>query len=112
MKTLAEQTCQPCQSGEQPLTEKEYATYMAQLDGWQIEEVAGIPRLNKTFTFKNFTDALDFTNAVGDIAETADHHPALLTEWGKVQVSWWTHSISGLHHNDFILAARTDELYG
>ena len=61
--------------------------------------------------FGNFVDALAFTNRVGQIAEEEDHHPALLTEWGKVTVSWWTHKIRGLHRNDLIMGAKTDELY-
>ena len=56
-------------------------------------------------------DALAFTNRVGELAEANDHHPALLTEWGSVKISWWTHKIEGLHKNDFILAAKTDPLY-
>ncbi|WP_290787293.1 4a-hydroxytetrahydrobiopterin dehydratase, partial [Halomonas sp.] len=62
------------------------------------------------FTFKDFVQALDFTQRVGEIAEQADHHPAILTEYGKVTVTWWSHKIKGLHRNDFILAARTDEV--
>jgi 4a-hydroxytetrahydrobiopterin dehydratase len=71
----------------------------------------GIPRLERVFKFKNFAQALAFTNQVGALAEAEDHHPAILTEWGKVTVSWWTHKIKGLHQNDFIMAARTDGLY-
>jgi 4a-hydroxytetrahydrobiopterin dehydratase len=63
------------------------------------------------FTFGNFAQALDYTNRVGTLAEEAGHHPALLVEWGKVTVSWWTHKIKGLHRNDFIMAARSDEAY-
>jgi 4a-hydroxytetrahydrobiopterin dehydratase len=61
--------------------------------------------------YKNFVEALHFTNKVGELAETEGHHPSLLTEWGKVTVTWWTHKINGLHRNDFIMAAKTDELY-
>jgi 4a-hydroxytetrahydrobiopterin dehydratase len=77
---------------------------------WQVLEVDGIPRLQRTFKFKNFVQALDFTNKVGELAEAEDHHPALLTEWGKVTVAWWTHKIKGLHRNDFIMAAKTDSI--
>ena len=62
------------------------------------------------YLFKNFRHALAFTNAVGAIAEEVGHHPALLTEWGKVTVTWWSHEMRGLHRNDFIMAARTDVL--
>ena len=67
--------------------------------------------LERVFKWKNFVQALAFTNRVGELAEEEGHHPALLTEWGKVTVTWWTHKIKGLHRNDFIMAARTDQLY-
>jgi 4a-hydroxytetrahydrobiopterin dehydratase len=70
----------------------------------------GIKSLERAFKFGDFAQALAFTNKVGEQAEEEGHHPALLTEWGKVTVSWWTHKIGGLHQNDFIMAARTDEL--
>jgi 4a-hydroxytetrahydrobiopterin dehydratase len=68
-------------------------------------------RLERTFKFKNFTQALEFTNKVGAIAEEEDHHPRIVTEWGRVILQWWTHVIGGLHKNDFIMAAKTDEFY-
>ncbi len=66
---------------------------------------------DKAYKFANFQGAIAFTNAVGEAAEKEGHHPALLTEWGKVTVSWWTHDVGGLHQNDFIMAARTDDIY-
>jgi 4a-hydroxytetrahydrobiopterin dehydratase len=91
-------------------TREEVAGYLSQLVGWQILDVAGVNHLQKVYSFKNFAQALEFTNRVGAIAETENHHPAILTEWGKVTVTWWTHKISGLHENDFIMAAKTDDL--
>ena len=111
MLSLSEADCQRCHETDSPLSASACDNYLQRLEGWEIETVNGVQQLTRTFTFKNFVEALDFTNAVGDIAETADHHPALLTEWGKVKVSWWTHLIGGLHPNDFILAARTNALY-
>ena len=74
--------------------------------------LAAIARtLERAFAFPNFVDALAFTNKVSALAESESHHPALLTEWGKVTVTWWTHKIGGLHRNDFIMAAKTDQLY-
>jgi len=78
---------------------------------WQIVERDGIKRLERVFKFKEFAEALAFTNRVGAPAEEENHHPALLTEWGKVTVTWWTHKIRGLHRNDFIMAAKTGRLY-
>jgi 4a-hydroxytetrahydrobiopterin dehydratase len=76
-----------------------------------VLERQGIKRLERTFRFDNFAQALAFTDRVGEQAEEEGHHPALLTEWGKVTVTWWTHKIKGLHQNDFIMAARTDGLF-
>jgi 4a-hydroxytetrahydrobiopterin dehydratase len=70
-----------------------------------------VKHLEKEFKFDNFVHALAFTNKIGELAEEEGHHPALLTEWGKVTVSWWTHKIRGLHRNDFIMAAKSDQTY-
>ena len=75
---------------------------------WDIVVVDNIMQLTKSFKFKNFEQAMSFSNRVGDIAEAVDHRPAILTEWGKVTVTWWSHKIKGLHKNDLIMAARTD----
>jgi 4a-hydroxytetrahydrobiopterin dehydratase len=77
---------------------------------WMVVEKDGVQQLVREFTFKDFAQALAFTNRVGAIAEEAGHHPALLTEWGRVTVSWWTHKVRGLHRNDFVMAAKTDPL--
>ncbi len=82
-----------------------------EVPAWAVVEREGVPRLERTFSFRNFADALRFTNRVGELAEEEGHHPALLTEWGKVTVVWWTHKIRGLHRNDFVMAAKTDRLY-
>lgn len=67
-------------------------------------------KLSRSFKFRDFASALAFTQSVGEIAEQAGHHPVIVTEWGKATVTWWSHAIKGLHLNDFILAARTDEV--
>lgn len=110
MTDLQAQACVPCRGGEPPLSEAEIATLKPQLPGWELIEVDGIKRLKRVFKFKDFGEALQFTNRVGELAEQQDHHPAILTEWGKVTVTWWTHKIKGLHRNDFIMAAKTDSL--
>ncbi|MCL7455388.1 MAG: 4a-hydroxytetrahydrobiopterin dehydratase, partial [Anaerolineae bacterium] len=84
---------------------------LQQLPGWEVLEREGVPQLERTFKFADFAQALGFTNRVGQLAEEKDHHPTIVTEWGKVTVTWWTHSVGGLHQNDFVMAARTDELY-
>jgi 4a-hydroxytetrahydrobiopterin dehydratase len=110
LKALYDLKCTPCRGNIPPLAATEIAELMPALPGWELLELDGVLRIEKVFKFKNFAQALAFTNQVGEIAESEGHHPALLTEWGKVTVSWWTHKIKGLHHNDFIMAAKTDHL--
>lgn len=110
MTSLAEGRCVPCQGGILPLTEAEISELSPQVPGWQILEFDGSPRLERVFNFKNFSDALAFTNKIGALAEEEDHHPLIVTEWGRVKVQWWTHVLNGLHKNDFIMAARINNL--
>lgn len=112
MATLYQERCVACRSDAPRVTAEEEAKLKPQIPEWEINEIDGIPRLERVFRFKNFVDALAFTNKVGALAEEERHHPALLTEWGRVKVSWWTHAIKGLHRNDFIMAAKTDKLFG
>ncbi len=93
------------------MTDEEIAEFQKQVPNWLIIERADVKRLERVYKFKNFVQALAFTNRIGEIAEAEGHHPAILTEWGKVGVAWWTHKINGLHRNDFIMAAKTDEIY-
>jgi 4a-hydroxytetrahydrobiopterin dehydratase len=111
MSTLTQMQCVACRGGEPTVTEAELAEYQPQVPDWLIVTRADIQRLERVFTFATFADALQFTNAVGQLAEAEGHHPAILTEWGKVTVTWWTHKIRGLHRNDFIMAAKTDALF-
>jgi 4a-hydroxytetrahydrobiopterin dehydratase len=107
---LEEMKCEACRADAPTVSADEEPTLMAEIPEWHRTEEEGVPRLVRVFRFENFRQALDFTNRVGEIAEEEGHHPALLTEWGRVTVSWWTHKIRGLHRNDFIMAARTDRL--
>jgi len=109
-KQLAETRCTACRAGEPTVTSEEIATLRPQVESWFIVDRDGIKRLERAFKFKDFAEALSFTNKIGRIAEEEGHHPSILTEWGKVTVTWWTHKIKGLHHNDFIMAAKTDLL--
>jgi 4a-hydroxytetrahydrobiopterin dehydratase len=94
--------------GDPGLADGDIEAYLAEVPDWSVVEREGIKRLERRFKFKNFAEALAFTNKIGAIAEEQDHHPLIQTEWGKVSVNWWTHVIGGLHLNDFIMAARTD----
>jgi 4a-hydroxytetrahydrobiopterin dehydratase len=103
--------CTACRGDEPPLVDKEIEELLPQVLEWDLTERDGIKRLERHFKFRNFAKALAFTNKVGEAAEAEGHHPAILTEWGRVTVTWWTHKIRGLHQNDFIMAAKTDRLY-
>lgn len=110
MDKLNEQTCEVCRVGAPQVTEEEIVRLKTQVPDWEIVENGGIKKLTRTYMFANFNEAINFTQKVGALAEEQGHHPALLTEWGKVTVTWWTHKIGGLHRNDFIMAAKTDLL--
>jgi len=107
---LARQICTACRKDSPRVTEAEVAELKPQIPEWTLTEREGVPRLERVFKFRDFAEAVAFTNQVAALAEAEGHHPALLTEWGRVTVAWWTHKIRGLHRNDFILAARTDAL--
>lgn len=109
--TLSQESCEACRADAPKVSETELAELIKQIPDWQAVTVEGVLQLTRGFTFRNFAEALAFTHRVGELAEAAGHHPALLTEWGKVTVSWWSHKIKGLHRNDFIMAAKTDGLY-
>jgi len=105
---LEQKKCEPCEKGTPPLEGEALATLTSELgEGWKVADGR---RLEKDFAFKNFREALDFTNRVGELAETEGHHPDICLGWGKVGLTLSTHSIGGLSENDFILAAKVDAL--
>ena len=110
MTSLTEMKCTACRKGEPTATAAEIAAWQPQIPDWQVVEREGVQRLERVFAFPDFAGALAFTDRVGALAEEEGHHPALLTEWGRVTVTWWTHKIGGLHQNDFVMAAKTDAL--
>ena len=99
-----------CRGDAPRATEAEEAAWESQVPEWELVERDNIRRLERVFNFPDFAAALAFTNAVGALAESENHHPAIVTEWGRVTVTWWTHKIGGLHRNDFVAAAKTDLL--
>lgn len=107
---LAQMKCSACRGDEPPLTDHELEDYLPQAPEWDLVEEDGVKKLRRTFDFSNFVEALDFTNAVGQAAEQEGHHPVITLTWGRTTVTWYTHKIKGLHENDFIMAAKTDEL--
>jgi 4a-hydroxytetrahydrobiopterin dehydratase len=107
---LTQQQCTPCHGGEIAISPAEIASFQPQIPDWCQFEVRGEQRIERLYQFKDFQTALAFTNAIGELAEAAAHHPAILTEWGRVTVTWWTHTVGGLHLNDLIMAAKTDAI--
>lgn len=111
VETLIEMRCVECGFNTPTATDQEIAEFHPQIPLWHIVEGEGVKRLENMYTFPNFADALAFTNKVGELAEAEAHHPSILLEWGKVTMTWWTHTVKGLHRNDFIMAAKTDQTY-
>jgi 4a-hydroxytetrahydrobiopterin dehydratase len=111
MTDLHQMKCMACRAGEPTVTDSEIIMLHPQIPGWQVKEVDGVKRLERVFKFKNFVQALEFTNKVGALAEEEDHHPLIITEYGRATVNCWAHKIGGLHKNDFIMAAKTDQLF-
>ncbi len=110
MSELSANECEPCRVGAPLLTGEELNELMPEIPQWELHEIDGVKRVSRAFEFSNFAKAMAFTNQVGELAEKHGHHPAILLEWGKATVSWWTHKIKGLHKNDIVMAAKTDEL--
>jgi 4a-hydroxytetrahydrobiopterin dehydratase len=110
MTTLTIEKCTACRRDSPLVTEADIEELKPQVPDWTLVHRDGIPRLERAFTTKDFVEALSFTNRVGGLAEAEGHHPAILTEWGRVTVTLWTHKIRGLHRNDFIMAAKIDAL--
>ena len=106
--SLKESKCEACTIDAPLVSDSEAEGLISELDGWVIERGSGIDQLVKTYKFSNYAESLDFSNKVADLAESEDHHPKIVLEYGSVEVSWWSHKIKGLHKNDFICAAKTD----
>jgi 4a-hydroxytetrahydrobiopterin dehydratase len=107
MNALAQKECVPCKGGVPPLKGYELDKLAGQLSGWRV---VNEHHLEKDYKFKNFKDALAFTNKVGELAESVNHHPDIYLAWGKVKLTLWTHKIDGLTESDFVFAAKVDDL--
>jgi 4a-hydroxytetrahydrobiopterin dehydratase len=107
MTDLASKTCVPCRGGTPPLKGEELDDLWRQIPGWEVVEEH---HLRRRFRFKNFREALDFVNRVGELAEEQGHHPDVRFGWGYAEVTVYTHKIDGLTESDFILAAKISEL--
>ena len=107
--TLISEKCEACRADSPLITVAEERELKPQVPDWEIVEVRDVRKLRRTYRFAGWLPAVRFGNAVAGVAEAEDHHPTILLEWGKVTVTWWTHAIKGLHRNDFIMAAKTDQ---
>lgn len=110
MEKLYQQHCESCRLGASVVTEAEAYELLIGVPAWKCEFHDGVEKLSRQFHFVEFKDAFSFTYKVANLAERENHHPSIITEWGKVTVYWWTHKVNGLHMNDFIMAAKTDIL--
>ena len=108
MTQLSSENCIPCKGGVPPLKEEEIKPLHAQVPDWSV---INNHHLSRTYSFKNFVEALAFVNRVGDMAEAQNHHPDIHLSWGKVQIEIWTHKIDGLTRSDFVFAAKCDTLF-
>ena len=111
MENVARKTCGPCKHGSPPAKELEIKQFLKEHPDWEYVADDSVKKLKRAFVFSNYKKALHFTNQVADMAEFEDHHPAILLEWGKVTVYWWTHKIGGIHRNDLLMATETDTKY-
>lgn len=106
---IASKECVPCRGGIPPLTATEAENFLASTPDWTLLE--GATRMQRSYKFKNFVDALAFVNRVAELSEAQGHHPDITFGWGYATVLFYTHKIKGLHENDFIMAAKTDALF-
>jgi 4a-hydroxytetrahydrobiopterin dehydratase len=112
MNDLLDKKCAPCKGGTHPLDLSEIHKYQKKVDGWSVNKnEKKIYFLEKNFVFKNFINSKDFINKVGEISEQENHHPDILFGWGYAKVIITTHAIEGLSENDFILAAKIDQIF-
>ena len=112
MTKLIDKKCLPCEGNISPLDLSTIHKYQKKVDGWEIsKDEKKIYYLNKKFNFKNFLDSQNFINKVGEISENEGHHPDIAFGWGYAQIKITTHAIEGLSENDFILAAKIDQLF-
>jgi 4a-hydroxytetrahydrobiopterin dehydratase len=111
MNDLLNKNCVSCEGGIQPFDISEIHKYQKKVDGWDVKKKKKIYFLEKNFLFKNFTNSQNFINKVGEISEKENHHPDISFGWGYAQIIITTHAIEGLSENDFILAAKIDQIF-
>jgi len=102
--------CVPCGGGIPPLDNKSIAELIVNIPSWDVRHEQNT-YLTKKFKTENFKQSMNFANLIFEISEEEVHHPKIIVEFGNIEVFWWTHKINGLHKNDFIMAAKTDDLF-
>ena len=110
MPKLNQMKCETCDGNEKSLSPNEIQTLMQEVFEWSLIEDSGTQKLRREFNTKNYKKSISFANAIAELAESVNHHPLLIVEYSSVIVEWWSHNINGLHKNDFIMAAKTNDL--
>ena len=111
MNDLTESKCEACSLDAIPLFKEDIDALLLDVDGWELIVDSEVNKLQRVFATKNYTKSMSFVNSIAGLAESEGHHPLLIVEYGAVTVVWWSHKIKGLHKNDFIMAAKTSELF-
>ena len=111
MRSLNDEKCIACNPNSPPATKDDVISLQPQIPLWDLKLEDSVRKLERVFKIRKYQSVLRFTQEIGALADEEGHHPRIMTEWGKVTVTWWTHAISDLHRNDFIMAAKTDGLF-
>lgn len=111
MSTLSDLNCVACSRNAELLTQNQIEIFLSEIPGWRVITDGDIKKLIRQFDTKNYQHSLSFTNVLAELAETTNHHPQIILEYSCVTVVWWSHILKGLHKNDFIMAAKTSDLF-
>ncbi len=111
MNSLVNEKCKIARIGSSSIIGPELSNYMEMVSGWELKNRGDLLILSKNFEYSAYASGLNFVNDIANISEENNHHPRIIFEYSTVIVQWWTHSINGLHRNDFVMAAKTDECW-
>lgn len=111
MKTIAQEQCVPCRGDAPHLTDAQIDELRLNTPMWEVVTIDSVNQLQRTFDFDSYPDGLAFAMRIGQLAQEQDHHPVIIIRFKTVTLEWYTHAIKGLHRNDFIMAAKSDEAY-
>ena len=108
---LINEKCTACRADSPAVSDEELNSLLPLIANWEFIEENGIRKLDRIFRFPTFTEAMIFTNKIASLAEEEGHHPRIVTEWGRVRLTWWTHKIRNLHRNDFLMAVKSSDVF-